>query len=670
MNTPPGKRIVSHSAEFKHFAVRFGLAILLFGLAGASLAQQSAQSAPPTRALPMRLGGEWKGDFDGMVERRVIRVLVPYSRTLYFNDKGSERGISADFVRDFERYINGKYAKQLGKRPLTVVIRPTTRELLLKNVAEGLGDIAAGNLTVTDERLKIVDFVAPADQRPVSEIVVTGPKSPPIATANDLAGKTVHVRQASSYYESLVALNESLKKSGKAPAKLVVVPDALEDEDMMEMVNAGLLEAIVVDDWKAQIWAQVLPKIRVNEGSTLRTGGRIGWAIRKGSPKLQAELEEFYATFIKRQNLQQARIKEYFGRIKQIRDSTGSEDAKRFETTIELFRKYGAQYGFDPVMLAAQGYQESQLNQQAKSHVGAIGVMQMMPATGVELKVGDIRQVEPNIHAGAKYMDQLISRYLADAHFDETNRTLFAFACYNAGPGNIKRMRAEAEKRGLDPDVWFNNVELVTAEKIGIETTTYVRNIYKYYVAYKLLVRGPIRAGDSQTFRLSFLTAQRRLKLRLVLVRQRRLEDLASGAGELLEHLVRCAAPHQLEQRRASRRHAARKVLHEVIVDADVAQGAGHRARGCAGGETEQWVQEDQTDQRSPESAAHRPHRREIDCLVQFDLALRVLDRNNGIVEVDQIILLQLAQEQARLLSLVHIVVLDNDQCAHDPPFR
>jgi membrane-bound lytic murein transglycosylase MltF len=112
--------------------------------------------------------------------------------------------------------------------------------------------------------------------------------------------------------------------------------------------------------------------------------------------------------------------------------------------------------------------------------------MQIMPATGGELKVGDIKVVEPNIHAGAKYMDQLMTRYFQDAKFSEANRPLFAFAAYNAGPGNISRMRKEAEKRGLDPDKWFDNVEIVTAEKIGMETTTYVRNIYKYYAAYRL----------------------------------------------------------------------------------------------------------------------------------------------------------------------------------------
>ncbi len=118
--------------------------------------------------------------------------------------------------------------------------------------------------------------------------------------------------------------------------------------------------------------------------------------------------------------------------------------------------------------------------------MGAIGVMQIMPATGAQLNVGDIQITEPNIHAGAKYMDQLMTKHFLDATFVEGNRPLFAFASYNAGPARISRMRKIATARSLDANQWFNNVEVVTAEKIGIETTTYVRNIYKYYVAYKL----------------------------------------------------------------------------------------------------------------------------------------------------------------------------------------
>jgi membrane-bound lytic murein transglycosylase MltF len=464
---------------------------LLFLAELAALAQQPGADKKPApakrRALPVDRGA-WKEDFDGMFKRRYIRVVVPYSRTLYFNDKGTERGLTADNARDFERYINQKYKKQLANRPITVSLVPTTRDLLLKKVADGLGDIAAGNLTATEDRSKIVDFIAPADQKPVSELVVTGAKLPALATADDLSGKTVHVRKASSYYESLNALNSRLKQAGKAPVHLVLVPDALEDEDMMEMLNAGVLEAIVVDDWKANMWAQLLPKIRVNEGAVLRSGGLIGWGIRRDSPKLAAELNDFYVNFMKKHGTINWRKQAYFKKIKQITNSTGSAEAKRFHDTLQFFKIYGEKYHFDPMLLAAQGYQESQLNQDAKSHVGAIGVMQLMPATGAEMKVGDIKIAETNIHAGAKYMDQLMTRYFRDANFHEENRSLFAFAAYNAGPGRIAGMRKEAAKRELDPDKWFNNVEIVTAEKVGIETTTYVRNIYKYYVAYKLML--------------------------------------------------------------------------------------------------------------------------------------------------------------------------------------
>jgi membrane-bound lytic murein transglycosylase MltF len=428
----------------------------------------------------------WTGDFEAMLTRRMIRVMVPYSRSLYFNDQGRERGISAENIRDFERWVNKKFAAKLGKRPLTVYIIPTTRDKMLPGVIQGLSDIAVGNLTVTEERLKSVDFASPPEQAGLRELVVTGPKSPAVATAEDLAGKTVHVRKASSYYESLEALNGRFRKEGKPAVKLVPVPDALEDEDMMEMVNASLLEIIVVDDWKAKMWAQILPKIKVNEKAALSEGGKVGWAIRKGSPQLEAEILDFYRGYLKKQGVAASRLKQHMSRVKQIKNPTGTSEWKRFEEMLVLFRKYGEKYNFDPLMLAAQGYQESTLNQSAKSPVGAIGVMQIMPATGEELKVGNINIVEPNIHAGAKYMDQLVTKFFPDANFTENNRTLFAFASYNCGPGNVSKMRKEAAKRGLDPDKWFNNVEIVTAQRIGMETTTYVRNIYKYYVAYRL----------------------------------------------------------------------------------------------------------------------------------------------------------------------------------------
>jgi membrane-bound lytic murein transglycosylase MltF len=465
-------------------------------MAGGAQAQGEKQAAAPsskqkaTDAEARRLtiaAKPWKGDFDGMLERRVIRFYLPYSRSLYFIDKGRERGISADLIREFERWINKKHAKALGKRPLTVFVVVATRDKLRDDLLEGRADVAVGNIKVLDELAKDVDFVAPDENVASVELLVTGPGAPAVASIEDLSGKTVHVREYSSYYLSLTALNERFKKAGKPEARLVKVPNALEDEDMLEMVNAGLLETIVVDDWKAKMWAQVFTKVKVHEDIVLRPKTKLGWAIRKGSPKLAAELSEFYAYYAKQQGGVSQLQRQYMARVKALKNAAAGEDQKRFRDLITTFEKYGRQYRFDPLMLAAQGYQESALNQNAKSHVGAIGIMQIMPATGAELRVGDIQLPEPNIHGGAKYMDQLMTNYFADAKFDEQNRTLFAFASYNAGPANIAKMRKEAEKRGLDPNQWFNNVEIVTAEKIGIETTTYVRNIFKYYAAYRLV---------------------------------------------------------------------------------------------------------------------------------------------------------------------------------------
>jgi len=461
-----------------------------FAAAQTPAAPSTAAEAPEAAGNRVRelsvANKPWFGDFDKLLERRMIRVLVPYSRSLFYTDKGRERGLTAELVRDFEQYVNRKYRN--GKRPVTFYLIPTTRDRLLPDLVEGLGDIAAGNVTATDERMNVVDFILQTDRPLVKELVVVGAKASPVPAVDALSGRTVHVRKASSYYESLVALDARFRSEGKPEIKLELVPDALEDEDMMEMANAGLIDVLVVDDWKAKMWRQVWPKITVDDAVFVRDGGRIGWAIHKDRPKLADAIRDFDANVAKKQGTYAYRMKQSMQRVKQLNDPTTTSDWKRFEQTVALFRRYGDRYDFDPLMLAAQGYQESQLRQEAHSSVGAIGVMQLMPATGAEMKVGDIRVTEPNIHAGAKYMDLLMRKYFPDAHFSEGNRPLFAFASYNAGAGRISQMRKEAAKRGLDPDKWFNNVEIVVGEKIGLETTTYVRNIYKYYVSYRLSV--------------------------------------------------------------------------------------------------------------------------------------------------------------------------------------
>jgi membrane-bound lytic murein transglycosylase MltF len=476
------------------------LALLVaFGFAGAGQSQTPSKAEGSKPRQLVIANAPWTGDFDQMLERRIIRVYAPFSRSLNYSDRGRERGIAVELVRDWERYINIKYGKALGKRPLTIYVVPATRDKLLPGVEYGLADVAIGNLTVTEERLRDVDFI-PGDEgrRTVSELVVTGPKSPPLKSLDELAGKTIHVRKSSSYFDSLQALNARFKREDRPEVRLVVVPDSLEDEDMMQMLDAGLIHLMVVDDWKAHMWSQVLPNLKVRKDLVLRADAKTGWAIRKNSPKLAAEIDDFFRNWAIKQGVADYRMSAYMKRIKELKDPTASAEYTRFKEMVALFEKYGKQYNFDPLMLAAQGYQESQLNQSARSKVGAIGVMQIMPATGEQMRVGDIRVTEANIHAAAKYMDHLMTQYFADASLSEGNRPLFAFASYNCGPGNVAKARREAERRNLDPDKWFNNVEIIVAQKIGAETTTYVRNIYKYYIAYRLTLEAQAEAEKAR----------------------------------------------------------------------------------------------------------------------------------------------------------------------------
>ncbi len=456
----------------RSFVSRFMMVIVAVGaiVFGCAKKPDSDTSAAGTKVAESK---GWTGDFDGMLERRNIRVLVPYSRSLYFVENGKEHGLTADLAHDFETYLNQKHAAELDGRPIKVTLVPTTRDRLLPELVEGKGDVAGGNLTATPTRMQTADFIAPTDQAPANEVLVSGPGAAPVMALTDLSGRKVHVRKSSSYFESLNALNDQLRVGNKPLVQIVPMPDALEDEDVLDMLNAGLFDYTVVDSWKAKLWAPTLPKIRVRDNVVLRSGGTIGWAIRKDSPKLQAEIEGFYKVAGK-QGLIEARLSSYRENLRQAsKSSTGS--GNRFGQTLTLFRKYGKQYPFDPLMLAAQGFQESQLE---KSGTPATAT-QTAPASGPAL--------ERNVQAGTKYVDQIMARYFPDAKFSETDRTLFTFASYKAGPENIARVRTEAASRGLDPNQWFNNVELVAAEKLGTETTTYVRNIYKYDVASELI---------------------------------------------------------------------------------------------------------------------------------------------------------------------------------------
>ena len=452
----------------------------------------AAPQDPRTLTIRLEQATPWFGDLDAMIQRRVIRVLTVNDRMFYFVDKGVQRGVVVDAFRLFERELNARLAKG-GRLPdpnlkVRAVFVPVRHDVLLSGLLSGMGDVAAGNLTITPERREMVGF-ARAGLGDVRELVVTGPRSPRITTLLDLAGRTVFVRGSSSYHASLLALNGRLQARGLEAVRIELAPETLDDNDVLEMLNAGLIGVTVVDRHIAVFWRKVFPKIVVHDALALRTGGEVAWAFRKDSPLLEARLDDFAERHRAGTATGERLLHRYLRSVRHVRGAVDPAEQAKFEALRHLFQKYGSRYHIDWLLMAAQGYQESQLDQDARSPAGAIGVMQVMPATGDDMAVGDITETEPNIHAGTKYMRWMIDTYFDREPMKPLDKVLFAFAAYNAGPGRVAALRKQAGERGLDPQVWFKNVEYLASERIGAETVTYVSNIYKYFIGYRLALQ-------------------------------------------------------------------------------------------------------------------------------------------------------------------------------------
>jgi membrane-bound lytic murein transglycosylase MltF len=471
-----------YSASLKIF--KFKLSVLFFVLFSTLIFAHNGANA--SEAL-LRHEKAWTGDFDGMVKRHKIRALVPYSKTFYFLDGATQRGITYEGLQIFEKWLNKEL--NLGQLKVRVIIIPTMRDELFSGLVDGRGDIALGNITITPDRLKTVDFADPF-ARGVKEIVVGGQGAPALKGLDDLEGKEVFVRTSSSYYESLKRLNAEFRKSRKKPVKIIPADEYFEDEDLLEMTNAGLISFIVMDEHKATAWSPIFENVKMYHDIAVRTGGEIAIAFRKNSPKLKEVLNRFVADHKQGTMLFNMITKRYLQNTKWVQNALLEKEFQKLTDTIALFKKYGGKYDFDWLMVAALAYQESRLDQSMRSPAGAIGVMQILPTTAKDpnVNITKIDDLENNIHAGVKYLRFLRDQYFEKEPMDEANKTLFTFASYNAGPGKIAKLRREAEKADLNPNVWFRNVEIVAAKRIGRETVQYVSNIYKYYTAYRLIM--------------------------------------------------------------------------------------------------------------------------------------------------------------------------------------
>jgi membrane-bound lytic murein transglycosylase MltF len=428
------------------------------------------------------------GDLDDMVKRRNIRALVILNPIGFFYDKGQPRGVMYETLEEFQKFVNQKL--KTGKLEVKVSFLPMRPDQIEAALEQGVGDLIATGIVVTPDREKRVAFSIPI-QTDVSQIIVTGSNSGALSSLADLGGKEVYVNPLTTYYENLQKVNQSLEKAGKKPIDIKTADKNLMDDDLVQMVNAGLIPATVTTKQRADLWSKVLDQVQPHPDLVIASGGQIALAMRKDNPQFKQLVDEFVQTHAVGTSFGNTLLRRYLQNTKWVKNSTSAEEMQKFQTILVLLQKYAGQYDFDYLMIGAQRYQESLLDHSKKNRSGAVGVMQVIPkyAAAAPISIPNVTTVDGNIHAGVKMLRNIEDTYFNDPKIDRLNKTLFVFASYNAGPNRIARLRKEATTMGLDPNVWFGNVELVAAKDIGQETVTYVSNIYKYYVAYKLAVK-------------------------------------------------------------------------------------------------------------------------------------------------------------------------------------
>jgi membrane-bound lytic murein transglycosylase MltF len=465
-----------------------------------ALAAAAAPSAPAPAVEEIHARGElptaWGtafGDLDEMRKRRVVRALVAPNRIGYFVQGGRQFGANYEWLVAFEKQLNA--GKKKGEIPVRVAIVPTAPDTVIAELMAGHGDIAAVAEVETPELAAKVDFVAPIVGGR-GKLVVTRDDVADITSLAALGEREVWVRRNSSAQEQVAAYNAAQRASGGERINVVAAPPHLTDEDLLEMVNSGLIPAAITHNFLVQTYKPVFKRLKAHPQTQLAQEEKLAWSIRKGSPLLAKELDRFWKKNAVGSTLGNVLVQRYLKGGKGLRDATSAAERKKFEKLVVLFRKEAQHYHMDHLLMIAQGYQESQLEQNTRSSAGAIGVMQVLPSTGKEMKVGDITKLEPNVKAGVKYMRWIIDNYFTDPEIPAADKVLFAFASYNAGPNRIRRLRDEAKRRGLDPNRWFGNVEIVVSHRVGREPVDYVANIYKYYVAYKLIEEQEARAAQ------------------------------------------------------------------------------------------------------------------------------------------------------------------------------
>ncbi len=434
------------------------------------------------------LSSQYHDDLPGLIKKRYIRILTTVNRTNFFIDNGHLVGYEYALLKDYEAYLN----KHINDQHLQVALEfiPVARDELIPNLVQGLGDIAAAGLTITPDRQAKVAFTAPY-LTGIDEIVVTHSGSTGLNDVFDLSGKTVFVRKSSSYYQSLRALNTELQRLGREEVHLLLAPEELETEDILELVNFGAVSITVADSHIAEAWAQVFDHITLHPDITLRTGSEIAWMVRRNNPKLLASLNDFLKTHKQGTLRGNMYFKRYYKDARKLTIPKDIDAWVKIKPFKGIMKQYAERYGFDWLLILAMAYQESGLDHSKRNQSGALGLMQILPSTARDERIGidNVTDLKNNIRAGVKYLALIRDEYFSSEAIHPRDQVRLALAAYNAGPAKIQKARRLAEKMGLNPNIWFRHVELAVLQLIGRETVQYVNNINKYVVLYRILER-------------------------------------------------------------------------------------------------------------------------------------------------------------------------------------
>ena len=445
----------------------------------------------PTALLGDHVADRYPASLETVLEKRFLRVLTSHNAFDFYLYQGQRGGYQYEMVKAFTRFLNKNHTRGRGELPIQFELIPVHSDQLIPLLLEGAADLIAARLTVTPERAGRVRFSRP--YRSVDELLVTHDGTPPINSLEGLAGKTVAVRESSSYHESLLRLNRELLAAGREPVRLERVDENLDTERIVELIAADRFAYTVADSMVAELALKVHPNLRIVDGVALRRNGELAWATQPSAISLAEEINAFLERYEEGSLLGNIAVSKYFDAERELAERLAIGQGTTLSEYDALFKEHAAQFGLDWRLVAALACQESRFNPAAHNRWGATGLMQIKPSTAREPYI-DIPQVKgpehtsDNVKAGLKYLSWIKKRYFStESDMRERDRIRMSLAAYNAGPRTIINARRRASKLGLDPNRWFRNVELALLDMHKTEPVKYVSEINQRYLAYVLL---------------------------------------------------------------------------------------------------------------------------------------------------------------------------------------